>query len=146
MRRATRSFPSPNLGVRRLAVVVAILGAVGGLSITRARLQSVFVEHGDYQYRLSQIAAHPQWRLARDGLSLWRLDVFGPYYAGDKPYRVWNEAVAFEPGSDQPPRVYEYLIAALPAIAGAFLPWLAIHAVAWIVTGFRSGTPRDRVG
>jgi hypothetical protein len=44
---------------------------------------------------------------------------------------------AFEAGADAPPAGFEYVLLALPAVLGFLFPWGSIHAIVWVVRGFR---------
>jgi hypothetical protein len=123
-------FISQNRGVCRLALVLSILGGIFGAFDTLKHSSDVSQRYWAHQYRIAEIARHPEWSLGRDNNSLWR------WYP---EYRVWNEEATFPPGSDHQPEWYEYWVLPVRVLGWMILPWLVTHTVAWIISGFRSG-------
>ena len=138
-------FLSQNLGVRRLAVVLSILGAaLTGVLWSAKQLNSLAERRWDNKYFRAEIANRPELALVQHD-DEWYLMDNGPHpewewfrKQNSEDWR-WRIVEHFPITVDRPPARWEYLIPLLPALGGAVLMWLIVHTIAWVVTGFRRG-------
>jgi|ERR1035437_920054 hypothetical protein len=134
-----RSFRSPNLGVRRLAVVLAVVGGLLGIWQTEKPLHALQKRRWDNAYFRSEIARHQELTLTQNNVGWYLMDYnmrpSWPVYEWDWEWRVLER---FPRTADEPPKLREYFPLTFPAI-GAFLAWLVVHTFAWIIAGFKVG-------
>ena len=142
---------SRNLGVRRLAVVLAIIASVmtGGLWSLQ-KFRSLEEEKWTNRYFQSEVAKHPELTLAQneDG---WYLMDNGPHpeWALHRKYGRedwhWRVVEHFPRTVDHKPTLWEYLVPFGAFLGSGVLMSLVVHTVAWVISGFREGRT-DRSG
>jgi hypothetical protein len=90
-------------------------------------------------YFRSQVANHPELTVAQNRFGWYLMD-----YSKAKNPSDWNDQLRtveeFPRTADEPPKPWEYLPLIYYVLGGAVLPWLLVHALAWIVDGFRIGS------
>jgi len=144
-----QSFRSQNLGVRRLAVVLAIIAGAGATWTQIKPFRAIQQRGWDNAYFREEVAKHPELTLTsdRDGWYLqdetlekkWKAEhLANPYYF-EWDWR-WSIIEQFRRTADAPPKISEYLALAITPISAAVIAWLLVHTIAWVTTGFRTGT------
>ncbi len=142
-----RPFRSRNLGVRRLALVAAIVGAIAGTVWALHHPTEVQTRRWNYAYLRSEQAKYPDASLREESQhgALYLMDCHGEP-CGPSPPR-WEIVEQFPPDADQPPKwweYWEYLYLLIPVAVGVAGLWLLVHTVAWVVAGFQIGTNSTR--
>jgi hypothetical protein len=145
------SFFSRNLGVQRLAISLGIVGCTLGCVSAWSRFQHL----EDQRYWATYIHT---WVNATPGSSLERGDwgqllLVAPAVATPNAAEhatrpdIFDQLASqrvirsFGETSPNPPSAREYFVLGLRALFPGLLPFLFVHAIAWIVTGFRLGHP-----
>ena len=136
------AFVSPNRGVQRLAVVLAVLGAaIATLVWGRSDFQRLQRREWAHEYFVSYVAHHPELTIKREGGAIYLLD--------DKPHPEWDwnksrgefswdwvAVKSFSSSVESGVGWYEYYVAIIPGLWAALLIWLLIHTIAWVRSGF----------
>ncbi|MGB9455192.1 MAG: hypothetical protein WCB12_04070 [Bryobacteraceae bacterium] len=134
-------------GVRRLALVVGVLGALAGVPRSQHLFYILELHRCGFAYYQRELAAHPNATIDQVGPNRIVLIETGPPvpsfsaakpppgFSATTPYwwpQVYKESLSTEP----PPRWYEYLVVVVPPAIGFCLAWAAVRCVAWVVEGF----------
>lgn len=151
-------------GIRRLSIVLGIVGLAIGCVYATPRFQAL--EHRRWSYACfdQQRKNHPKAKidarvreLVLVELATPTPDSFVPDKAMDSTKMhgtassdvIMDEIIAETPplviyqerfalGSDAPPRVLEYIALILPLAFGFLAPWGTTRAAAWVFDGFRA--------
>jgi hypothetical protein len=125
------TFLSRNLGVRRLALVLAIIaGVTAGCLLSIGEFKSLEQQRWANKYFKSEVAKHPEWTLHQNEDGWYLYDGF------DKDLK-WRVAESFPRTVDHEPTLWEYLVPFGALLGGGVLMWLVVHTIAWVISGFR---------
>lgn len=147
-------FFSRNLGVRRLAVLLAVMGCVAGVVKVLPAFRSLENQRYWSKYIRSWVSAYPGSHLVEGRWGEVLLVERKPTPALPplpKGYSFADAPATSEPNaspdviirsfgytSPDPPGLSGYGLLALVILAYTAVPFLCPHAIAWIATGFRA--------
>lgn len=136
-------------GMRRLALVAGVLGACGGAVVSYVQLQSLLRLQAEYKAVQKEIEA----KAARSdqnktgteqGASHGPLTDYTPKLSSDDRVPNGRSPQGFVPITEaqefvlaqKPATISGYLLLFVYPILGFLLPWTALRALSWILTGF----------
>jgi hypothetical protein len=129
-------------GLRRLAVVLSVIGGLIGFSWRSAHPSEAQQWRWNYEYFRSEVSRHPDLKLLQ-GSNGWfylaedRHTPIGQWEVCCGQYMEQSMVETFPPGADVAPNWWEYWTVPIPAISGIALPWLILYVTLWVYRGFR---------